>query len=197
MTVPTAMAFKRGFYTVPEVAYTADVQDKAVNREIDAKIVRAAGQSPSGERLLDRSGILYMAAIRELRTELSKEARLRIAERLRAGKRTLVLGPFEVQVARLIDLVGERLSAVDALRGAVTFDPAVCSGDPVLRGTRMRIHKVADLVAQGTTMAEFEEEFDLGPEKVALAVLFSRLHPRRGRRALIRKDLVDHVPARR
>jgi uncharacterized protein (DUF433 family) len=197
MSIAARTGLERGFYTIPEVAYTVDVEDKVVNREVDAKIVLTARQSPSGERLLDRHAVLYLAAIRELRTDLSKEARLRIAELLRAGKKKLMLGPFEVSVSRLSELVRERLSAVDNLRGEVTSDLAVCGGDPVLRGTRIRIHKIADLAAQGMTMAEFRREFDISPDKVELATLFSRLHPRRGRRELPRRDVVEHIPAGR
>jgi len=197
MLITARTVLEAGLYTVPEVAYAVDVEDKAVNREIDAKIICTAGQSSSGERLLDKYGLLYMAAIHELRTDLSKKLRVKIAENIRSGTKILLLGPFELPVWKLSALVNARLSDIDTLRSAVTSDPNICGGDPVIRDTRMCIHKIAALVEQGTTLSEFATEFDISADQVKLAVIFSRLHPKRGRREVQRRDVMKHVSSRR
>jgi uncharacterized protein (DUF433 family) len=200
MALAAELAPARRVYTVAETAYAVEVDDREINREIDAHVLTTVGQSSSGERLIDESGILYMAAIRTIRTDLSKDARLRIAASLRAGHGKVDFGRFELVVSGLAQRLRPRLNEVEKLREAVTIDRAVCGGDPVLRGTRIRVHKVADLCAQGVGAPELRREFDLSTDQVAMALLYARLHPKRGRRETERterRDLVQHVPARR
>jgi uncharacterized protein (DUF433 family) len=194
MTTPAKIPPAQSGYTVAETAYAVDVEDREVNREIDACVLATVGQSSSGERLIDRSGVLYMAAVRDVRTALGKSIRLHIAESLRTGCRTLAIGRFELPVSRLNEIVQPGLDEVDELRRSVTIDSAICGGDPVLNGTRVRVHKVADLIEQGVDRREVEEEFELSPQQVTIALRYARLHPRRGRREIERKDLVEHVP---
>jgi len=186
-----------GTYTVPEVAYVADVADMVVNREIDARVLEIQGHSGAGERLLDKPGLLYVVAIHDLRSALDRDTRSRIAASLRAGQQTLTLGRFSLSVARLKTLVRPRLSEVEALHDAISFDPAICGGEAVLRGTRIPAHQIAELLAQRATPRELQAEFGIGAGELAAARLYARLHPRRGRPRLVRRDAVVHVSADR
>jgi uncharacterized protein (DUF433 family) len=110
------------------------------------------------------------------------------------------LGALVIDMDVLMASVEPRLSQVERLREEVTQDPAVCSGDPVLRGTRHRVHQVAELHRQGVTDAEFSEEYELTPEQIEIAVLYDRLHPKLARPASTERSLrniVEHVPDHR
>ena len=64
----------------------------------------------------------------------------------------------------------------------VEFDSEVMQGTPVFRGTRIPVHAVADMLAQGATIEEILEGYPaLTRKRVELASLYVRAFPRRGR----------------
>lgn len=42
----------------------------------------------------------------------------------------------------------------------ITFDPAVCGGRPCIRGYRLRVKDVLDMLANGATAAEILADFE-------------------------------------
>jgi uncharacterized protein (DUF433 family) len=55
-------------------------------------------------------------------------------------------------------------------------------GTPVFKGTRIPVDLVADMLAQGVTAEEILEGYPtLSKEKIAIAPLYMRAFPRRGR----------------
>ena len=74
-------------------------------------------------------------------------------------------------------------SLLRALGGAgYDADPAVRAGEPVVRGTRVPVHMLADLDAQGATREELLEDYpSLTPDDLDAALLYARVYPRRGR----------------
>jgi uncharacterized protein (DUF433 family) len=55
-------------------------------------------------------------------------------------------------------------------------------GDPVFRGTRVPVHEIAELVAQGSTQAELLDSYPrLTAEMIRLAPLYANAFPLRGR----------------
>lgn len=56
-------------------------------------------------------------------------------------------------------------------RQHITRDPAVCGGDPVLRGTRVTIRTVLASLAEGLTIAEIVKEFPTLDETALRAVI--------------------------
>jgi uncharacterized protein (DUF433 family) len=67
-------------------------------------------------------------------------------------------------------------------RRLVVSDPEIMGGDPVFRGTRVPVHMIAELVAQGSTQAElFEGYLQLTAEMIRLAPVYATAYPLRGR----------------
>jgi len=63
----------------------------------------------------------------------------------------------------------------------VTSDPGILNGTPVMRGTRIPVHLIAEMRRQGAPIQEILEGYQpLTAEDVALAVLYAQAHPRRG-----------------
>lgn len=184
----------RGF-TVPEAAFLAGLPDKAVQREIDVRIVEA--ELVEERRELGFGDVLYLAAVRDLRASLTPGARARLrqatvdAVRNRSG--ILRLGPFVLDLHDVEASLAERLERLRALDELIGSDPAVRAGEPVLRGTRIPARLVAGLVAQGATTDEIVRDYGLSPEQVEAAMLFERAHPRRGRPAGPSVTPIDRV----
>ena len=56
----------------------------------------------------------------------------------------------------------------------VSLDPAVMAGKPVVRGTRLSVERMLNLLAHGMTPAEILDEYDgLEPEDVQACLLFA------------------------
>ncbi len=64
----------------------------------------------------------------------------------------------------------------------VVSDPEIMRGTPVFKGTRIPVDLVADMLAQGATAEEILESYPtLSMGKIAIAPLYIRAFPRRGR----------------
>jgi uncharacterized protein (DUF433 family) len=60
--------------------------------------------------------------------------------------------------------------------------PEILGGDPVFRGTRVLVHTIAELIAQGSTAAELIEGYPLlTTEMIRLAPVYAAAYPLRGR----------------
>jgi uncharacterized protein (DUF433 family) len=63
---------------------------------------------------------------------------------------------------------------MDTLAERITVDPAQCGGRPCVRGLRIRVTDVLDLLASGLSAAEVVEELpDLQPEDVTACLRFA------------------------
>ena len=63
----------------------------------------------------------------------------------------------------------------------ITIDPAVCGGRPCIRGLRVRVRDVLDLLAAGATRDEILEDYPyLEPDDITAVLTFAALqndHP--------------------
>jgi uncharacterized protein (DUF433 family) len=67
-------------------------------------------------------------------------------------------------------------------REIVVEDPRVLSGTPVVRGSRVPVYDIAAAAARGLTPPEIREDYpSLDEEKIALAILYAKATPQRGR----------------
>lgn len=63
---------------------------------------------------------------------------------------------------------------VNALLKRITVDPKVCGGKPCIRGMRVRVTDVLDLMANGLSSAEIVKELpDLEDNDVRAAILYA------------------------
>jgi uncharacterized protein (DUF433 family) len=82
------------------------------------------------------------------------------------------------------------------VRSLVLSDPDIMGGDPVFRGTRIPVHMIAELVAQGSSQAELLESYPrLTAEMIRLAPVYAAAYPLRGRQR--RQPGPDQQPVRR
>ncbi len=74
------------------------------------------------------------------------------------------------------------LSVLSRANDAVECDEAVLSGAPCFKGTRIPVHDIADMLANGDSARTIHEEFpQLTKKKIELAAIYARAYPRRER----------------
>jgi uncharacterized protein (DUF433 family) len=62
----------------------------------------------------------------------------------------------------------------DALLSRISANPDICGGRPTIRGTRMRVADIVEMMAHGATRAEIVADFDyLADEDIAAALLYA------------------------
>ena len=78
--------------------------------------------------------------------------------------------------------VESQLKQLARIERMVASDPEILRGAPVFKGTRIPVDLVADMLSQGATEDEILEGYPtLDREKIAIAPLYMRAFPRRGR----------------
>jgi uncharacterized protein (DUF433 family) len=78
--------------------------------------------------------------------------------------------------------MSERFAEATAARLAVVSDPEIRGGEPVVRGTRIPVHLLQDLVARGATHDELLADYpSLDHQRLRWALLYAKNHPRAGR----------------
>jgi uncharacterized protein (DUF433 family) len=172
-----------------EAAYVAAVSRKTVDQAIDRGEVTPARsrRRTDAARTLEVSDAVYLRLRRNAGRVLSSEGKRRLYERL-SGRAineipgTIDLGSVGVRTEIAVSEVLECLARLRGARNLVVSDPEVRGGEPVVRDTRIPVHLLAEMVAQGTSPEAILAAYPaLTAESLDAAVLFAQLHPRRGR----------------
>jgi uncharacterized protein (DUF433 family) len=68
----------------------------------------------------------------------------------------------------------EREMRKQELLDRIALDPRIMAGQPCIRGTRLTVHHILNVLAFGTTVDELLEEYDgLAREDIAACLLFA------------------------
>ena len=54
----------------------------------------------------------------------------------------------------------------------IETDPEICGGKPVIKGTRIPVKVILELIANGWTVEDIREEFDLTEEQIKASITF-------------------------
>lgn len=174
-----------------EAAFVTELPRKTIDQAIDRKEVRPLPVRDSDEapRALGYPELVYLRLRREMAKTLSATARRTLYAELRRslpGNPRLAIveiGSVTVTLAGAVAEVRRRLARVRRARRHVSIRPDVRAGEPVVRGTRVPVHVLADLANQGASREELLEDYPtVTPGALEAALLYARLHPRRGPR---------------
>src|SRR5271165_2418134 len=144
-------------YTPAQAAAVTGLPLAAVHKAIDSRLIRprSARLGTTIRRLLTKEQLIFL--------QLEAE-----------GLRLLPVG-----TRRKIESQLKQLARIEEM---VVSDPQVMRGTPVFKGTRIPVDLVADMLAQGATADEILEGYpSLNKQKLAIAPLYMRAFPRRGR----------------
>jgi uncharacterized protein (DUF433 family) len=174
-----------------EAAFVTELSRKTIDQAIDRREVcpldsRRAGEPP---RSLGYPELVYLRVRRDVVKTLSASARRTLYAELRRSLPSnprlvnVEIGPVTVTLEDAVADVRRRLAQVRRARRYVSIRPDVRAGEPVVRGTRVPVHVLADLSDQGASREELLEDYPaVAPEALDAALLYARLHPRRGPR---------------
>jgi len=175
---------REAFLTVPEAAYLARVSARVVQHEIDERIV--ASRLSGGRRSISGIDLLYLSAVRRVHDQMAprlrRQVRNAIVHSAALNAETAGFDLFEVSLRALEEEVLEGFETLERIkRDFIETRKDVLAGEPVLRGTRLSVRLIADLMRQGASVDELVNEYELTPEQVEAAVVFDRVTPKRGR----------------
>lgn len=193
------------FVSVPEAAFIAGVDDRAVNRAIDEKILPEQLVESSDGRRIAELGVglfrFYVESEPELSAPFRRRAIQMIFENVLKRYRSAAIS-FEDEAflapADVFKIVEKDLVALDlrpvlkkaatqarkvrAALDAITSDEGVLGGQPVFRGTRVPIDAVLTSVEAGIPLERVQRAYpSVTEEMVELARVYTTVRPRRGR----------------
>jgi uncharacterized protein (DUF433 family) len=89
---------------------------------------------------------------------------------------------YLVDVKAVADRLDGELARYRDAMSLIVEDEAIQGGAATFRGTRILVHQIADLLAQGADATELCSDYPrLTPAMMAAAPVYARAHPRRGR----------------
>ena len=186
-------------FTPTEAAVLTGLSLKAVNNAIDkATISPVPGEE--GGRLLDARALVSLSIERRLSDRIATpELRRKVFDALAEAPRNVVSlegGLIKIDLREPRRALAASLRDLRRARRLVVSDPGIVGGDPVFRGTRVPVHLVAELLAQGSKRAELIEGYPrLTAEMIRLAPVYAAAYPLRGRPR--KQPWRDQQPVRR
>jgi len=186
-------------FTPTEAAVLTGLPLKAVNNAIDRKTVSAV-PGEEGGRLLDARALVSLSIERRLSDRIATpELRRKVFDALAGAPRNVVSlegGLLKIDLREPRRELAASLRDLRRARRLVVSDPEILGGDPVFRGTRVPVHLVAELTAQGANPPELIEGYPrLTAEMIRLAPVYAAAYPLRGRPR--RQPWHDHKPVHR
>lgn len=176
-------------YTPAQAAAITGLPLSAVHKAMDSRLIRprSARLGRSVRRLLTKEQLIYLQLEAGGLRLLPLGTRREIAESIQRSPKTEKL-PVVSATALLIEIgsarraVESRLKQLARAEELVVSDPQIMGGTPVFKGTRIPVDLVADMLSQGASVEEILEGYPaLNKEKIAIAPLYMRAFPRRGR----------------
>jgi len=176
-------------YTPAQAAALTGLPLAAVHKVIDSRLIRphTARSGATLRRLLTKEQLIFLQLEAEGLRLLPVATRRDIAESIRQSP-----GKAKMHVANgtalLIEIgsarrrIESQLKRLARIEEMVVSNPEIMRGTPVFKGTRIPVDLVADMLAQGAAAEEILEGYPaLNKEKIAIAPLYMRAFPRRGR----------------
>ena len=167
-----------------EAACVTGVPLKHVHRIIDAGLLDAAGTGDGRSRAIHCDALVGLKLAHDTTDLISLDGRRRLVRYLldHPEARTARERDVFVDVRAMKGEVRNGLSMLASARGAIECDEAVLSGTPCFKETRIPVHDIADMLANGDSAGAIHEAFpQLSKAQIELAAFYARAYPRRGR----------------
>lgn len=168
-----------------EAAELSGITETTVNKAVDQRVVPSRKRgSQSCIELEDVPVLAMLGLLSTMRLTPKHKRALRQWLRTSGGPPELELSPALV-VRRVEEIEKARLRAerYAHLRDRwIVRDPEIKNGEPIIRGSRVSVHTLADRIAHGEDKSVLDEDFPHIPaEAREIAVQYARANPRRGR----------------
>jgi uncharacterized protein (DUF433 family) len=179
------MQTHESLFTPTEAAVLTGLPLKAVNNAIDKKTISAV-PGEEGARLLDARALVSLSIERRLSDRIATpELRRKVFDALAGAPRNVLSlegGLIKIDLRAPRRELAASMRDLRRARRLVVSDPEILGGDPVFRGSRVPVHPIAELLAQGAKPAELIDDYPrLTAEMIRLAPVYAAAYPLRGR----------------
>lgn len=188
------MPIEERAFTPGEAAVVSGVAVKTVHREIDQGPLKSRQKKPGRKRSLREEDLFYLAVAKGLDTRLVQltsagkdqlhDAIVRYCRKRGSAKREFPLlgSNLSLDLTRVLEDVRSRVERLERARRLVVEDPEIRGGEPCIRGTRIGVYEVANMLERGGSEEEILEGYpSLKRPQLELARIFSQAYPRKGR----------------
>ena len=179
----TASAMARTL-SANEAACVTGVPLKQVHRIIDTGLLGGAAKRSKGSRAVHRDGLVGLKVAHETTEILTLEGRRRLVRYLvdNPAAQTARERCVSVDVRSIKAEVREGLSMLARARKMIAADEAVLAGAACIGGTRIPVHDIADMLANGEDAGSIREAWPgLTETQIEAVAVYARAYPRRGR----------------
>ena len=172
-----------------EVAEFAGCSLQAIDKAIEQRVVPKRRER--AETVIGEDGLAVMVMLGSAKLDLPVKAKQLVRQWIseerpfaKSGEQALTLSDVIVlrvpESAREVVALAETYAA-DRERFIVS-DPHIFGGQPVIAGTRIPAHTVAERLDSGDTIDVLAEDYPhVDPRAFEVAARYARTHPRRGR----------------
>jgi NAD(P)-dependent dehydrogenase (short-subunit alcohol dehydrogenase family)/uncharacterized protein (DUF433 family) len=178
------MAEVREALSPTEAASVTGVPLKQVHRIVDAGLLEGAVERRAGARVILGRGLVGLKLAHDTADLLTPEGRRRLVKRLlqRPKAKTVGENAVTVDVQSMAAAVRRGLSKLEKAKKMVAIDKDIMAGTPCFKGTRIPVHDIAAMIANGDQKAAILNAYpQLTAAHIDLAVLYAEAYPRRGR----------------
>ncbi len=170
--------------TANEAASITGVPLRQVHRIIDAGLLEGGVKRERNARLLKRNVLVGLRLAHETADVLTAQGRRAVVTTLmrRPGQAVIRTDAVAVDARAAAKAVRSGLDQLTKARRLASSTPGVLGGTPVFKGTRIPLHDIADMLANGDSPAAIVKAYpQLNKECVRLAAVYALAYPRRGR----------------
>jgi uncharacterized protein (DUF433 family) len=175
-------------YSAAEISAVTGASVRAVYKALGERLPQGLSVQRDRQQYLTRWGAVCFVIDREMPKDVPVAVRRQlyttILERQSVARVQHDCGilSYVVDVKTVADRVDGDLARYRDAMGLIVEDASIQGGAATFRGTRILVHQIADLLAQGADEAELREDYPrLTPAMLAAAPVYARAHPRRGR----------------
>lgn len=175
---------QQNLVTANEAASVTGVPLQQVHRIIDAGLLEGAVRRRDNARLVTRKALVGLKLAHDTADVLTPETRRAIVTALiRRPNQPVVRAEVVVVDSRSVaKAVRSGLDQLARARRIVSRTPSVLGGVPVFKGTRIQVHDIAEMLANGDSPAAIVKAYpQLDADRIKLAAFYASAYPRRGR----------------
>lgn len=167
-----------------EAASVTGVPLKQVHRIVDAGLLEGAVKSRAGTRVIVGRGLVGLKLAHETADLLTAKGRRRLIKQLlqQPGAKTIEANALRVDVRSMETSIRRGLNTLKKAKKMVAIDIDVLGGTPCFKDTRIPVHEIAAMIANGDQQSAVLKAYpQLTAEQIDLATLYADAYPRRGR----------------
>lgn len=171
-------------FSANEASCITGVPLKRVHRIIDAGLLGRFERGSKHGRTLGFHELHGLTLAHEVTGLLTPKGRERLVRKLleRPDANSVRERCISVDLTAIREKVAHGGLRLKIASRNVSRDPAVLSGTPCIKGTRIPVHDIADMLSNGDTVQAIAQAFpQLSHSDIELAEFYARAYPRRGR----------------